>query len=61
MKKELSDIEQLSPVLIGVLLLVIVCFIWKPAADKQLEVKKPATTIEVDVWNVWQVGINVLN
>lgn len=61
MKKELSDIEQMSPVLIGLLLLVILCFIWKPAADKQVEVKKPTSTIEVDVWNVWQVGINVLN
>lgn len=60
MKKELSDIEQLSPVLVGVLLLVILCFIWKPTADKQLEIKKPTTTIEVDVWNVWQVGINIL-
>jgi len=61
MKKELTDIEQLSPLLIGILLLVILCFIWKPATDKQLHVKKPTSTIEVDVWNVWQVGINVFN
>ncbi len=61
MKKELSDIEQLSPALIGILLLVILCFIWKPVVNKQLEIKKPSTTIEVDVWNVWQVGISVFN
>lgn len=59
MKKELSDIEQLSPLLIGILLLVILCFIWKPAMNQQPRIEKPATSIEVDLWNVGQVGINV--
>jgi hypothetical protein len=61
MKKELSEVEQLSPLLIGLLLLVLLCFIWKPVADKPLNVKKPTSSIQADVWNVWQVGIYVIN
>ena len=61
MKKELSDIEQLSPLLIGLLLLVILCFIWKPVADKQLNVKKTTSTIQVDLWNLSQVGLDIIN
>jgi len=61
MKKELSDIEQLSPLLIGLLLLVILCFIWKPVSDKPLNVKKPTTSLQIDLWNVSQAGLNVIN
>ncbi|ANE50361.1 hypothetical protein [Flavisolibacter tropicus] len=61
MKKELTDIERLSPLLIGILLMVILCFIWKPAVNKQHNVVKPSSAIEVDLWNVWQVGVYVIN
>lgn len=53
--------EQLSPVLFWILLLVILCFIWKPAVNKQRVMKVNSSAIEVDQWNVLQVGTFILN
>jgi hypothetical protein len=62
MKKELTDIEQLSSAFILILLLVILCFIWRPAISKSQDIiKKPASSIEVDRWNVLHVGTYIFN
>ena len=61
MKNEISDIEQFSPLLIGLLLLVILCFIWKPVVNKQPHQKKQTSTTEVDMFNLLQVGVYVIH
>ena len=61
MKKEVTDIEQLSGAFILILLLAILCFIWRPAVPKGQDIKSPSSSIEVDRWNVLQVGTYIFN